>query len=505
MRAHSCGTGSLPQNVEAKGTTTVRVLSNGTCEISHSGGGVWKYAPLLVTMGIFIGLAFFWILWENVIVNRCRGTRAWYRFLSASAVVRSDLGSSSKVDSDEERLLASSGQQIQPTRRLKSLDTFRGLALVVMIFVNYGGGGYWFFQHSYWNGLTVADLVFPWFVFILGTSAAISLSSLDRHGVSRCSVLFKVLRRFIVLFGLGLFLNKTNVLTTYRVPGVLQRLAICYLAVCLLHLCLSPRPDAISDTPSRFSLREIRHYLLQWFIALDLILGHLLITYLVHKPGCPSKYLGPAGMLGDYGEYNGSNCTGGAAGYIDELIFGVDHIYQTPTCKTMYLTGPYDPEGILGTLTCIYLAFLGMHAGRILLLYHNNRQRMIRWLLNGVLWGLIGAGLCQFQQNGGMIPINKNLWSVSYVLVMAGTSFMLLTMLYYVIDIKKLWSGAPFFFVGMNSILVYVGHEMVRGYFPFDWKSDANYTMQMARNITGTTLWVIIAYYLYHINFFVKI
>ncbi|KAL8165913.1 UNVERIFIED_CONTAM: hypothetical protein K2H54_056741 [Gekko kuhli] len=67
--------------------------------------------------------------------------------------------------------------------RLRSLDTFRGLALAIMVFVNYGGGKYWFFKHQSWNGLTVADLVFPWFVFIMGTSIALSLSSMLRRGL----------------------------------------------------------------------------------------------------------------------------------------------------------------------------------------------------------------------------------------------------------------------------------------------------------------------------------
>jgi heparan-alpha-glucosaminide N-acetyltransferase len=244
---------------------------------------------------------------------------------------------------------------------------------------------------------------------------------------------------------------------------------------------------------------------LQWFLALDLVLAYLLITYLVHKPGCPVQYSGPGGELGDYGKYSKLNCTGGAAGYIDEMVFGPNHIYQTPSCQKMYLTGPYDPEGILGSLTGSFLAFLGLHAGRILLLYSSNCQRITRLIVNGFVWGIIGAGLCEFKQNGGFIPINKNLWSVSYTLVMAGTAFVLLALMYYFIDIKRAWSGAPFYFIGMNSILVYVGHELVHGYFPFDWNSDETYTTMMARNVTGTMLWVIIGYYLYKVKIFVKV
>ncbi|XP_062520887.1 heparan-alpha-glucosaminide N-acetyltransferase-like [Corticium candelabrum] len=458
-------------------------------------------------MGIMVAMAMFWIVWENFIFKYCKESRVWYQFFGAGLVVRSDLGSPD-CEAISERLLSSSTSSRelkQATRRSKPLDAFRGLSLVVMIFVNYGGGGYWFFRLSYWNGLTVADLVFPWFVFILGVSAVISLSNSECHGVSRWSILLKVVRRFIILSVLGLFLNKSSDLATFRIPGVLQRLAVCYLMICLLHLCFSPRPDTTRRAPSRFSICEIRYYLIQWFLALDLVLGYVLITYLVHKSDCPDQYLGPGGKLGDGGKYMNANCTGGAAGYIDELVFSHDHIYQTPTCKKMYETGPYDPEGMLGTLTSIFLSFLGVHAGRIFLLYRDKHQRMIRWTVNGIVFGISGAGLCCFQQNGGLIPINKNLWSVSYTLVMAGISFILLTIFYYVIDIKKWWTGAPFYFLGMNSILVYVGHRMVKGYFPFDWESDLTYVHLMIRNVTGTVLWVAIAAYLHYIKLFVKV
>ncbi|GLD56090.1 heparan-alpha-glucosaminide N-acetyltransferase-like protein [Lates japonicus] len=95
----------------------------------------------------------------------------------------------------------------KPTR-LHSLDTFRGFALTVMVFVNYGGGGYWFFQHAPWNGLTVADLVMPWFVFIIGTSVVLAFRSMQRRGVSRLQLLRKITWRTVILLMLGFcFLN----------------------------------------------------------------------------------------------------------------------------------------------------------------------------------------------------------------------------------------------------------------------------------------------------------
>ena len=102
--------------------------------------------------------------------------------------------------------LASMERTNQSTRskRLKSLDTFRGLALTIMIFVNYGGGGYFFFAHSAWNGLTVADLVFPWFMLIMGVSMSLSFSK-------RKPQLYTIFRRSFILFALGLFLNSEGI------------------------------------------------------------------------------------------------------------------------------------------------------------------------------------------------------------------------------------------------------------------------------------------------------
>ncbi|KAH3719674.1 hypothetical protein DPMN_062528 [Dreissena polymorpha] len=92
-------------------------------------------------------------------------------------------------------------------QRLHSLDTFRGLSLLMMIFINYGGGGYWFFDHPPWNGITIADLVFPWFVFIMGVSMNFSFRSMLKRRKSRAAILWKVVRRSALLFAFGIVLN----------------------------------------------------------------------------------------------------------------------------------------------------------------------------------------------------------------------------------------------------------------------------------------------------------
>lgn len=122
---------------------------------------------------------------------------------------------------------------------------------------------------------------------------------------------------------------------------------------------------------------------IQWILISFLTSAQLLLTLWLPVPGCPTGYLGPGG-LHEHSAFK--NCTGGAAGYIDRLIFTPQHIYSHPTCHQVYHTNmPYDPEGLLGTLTSVLCAFLGVHAGRIVLCYENTHSRIKRW----IFWALV--------------------------------------------------------------------------------------------------------------------
>ncbi|CBY31402.1 unnamed protein product [Oikopleura dioica] len=172
------------------------------------------------------------------------------------------------------------------------------------------------------------------------------------------------------------------------------------------------------------------------------------------EAGCPAGYLGPGGLHRD-GQFR--NCSGGA---------------DKGCCICILKTGDlqaYDPEGILGSINSILIVFLGLQAGRIFNFYETFQQRAIRLSVWGTVLTAVGGaltGLNQFQE-GSNIPIAKNLWTLSFVLVMAGWGFLLLLVLYILIDHKKVWDGAPFYFVGMNSILVYLLHEILEGQIPF--------------------------------------
>jgi len=388
--------------------------------------------------------------------------------------------------------------------RLRSLDTFRGISIIVMIFVNYGGGKYYFFNHSKWNGLTVADLVFPWFIFIMGTSIFISTRNLRRKRITKRAITLKIVIRSIKLFALGLFINNGMDLSNWRIPGVLQRFAISYFVVGIVNLWFSPEEDVI-DTHYNYdwrdSLRDLTWFPLQHLIMVLLLIGYLMVIFFAHDPQCPKGYFG-AGGLSDQGSH--SQCTGGINGYIDRKIFA-SHMYQHPTCTNLYECMSYDPEGLLGVIPSIVLTYLGLQAARILFLYSRQASHMKRWLIWAVIWGVAAVALCGGMKNGGAIPINKNLWSLSFIFATGSMAYLLLLFCYFVIDVKHWWSGAPFYFGGMNAILLYAGHEILGNYFPFNFNNNGQHSELLARSFVGTLIWTIIAYVSYKKDFIVKI
>eukprot|EP01124_Arcella_intermedia_P024469 TRINITY_DN4133_c0_g1_i2.p1 TRINITY_DN4133_c0_g1~~TRINITY_DN4133_c0_g1_i2.p1 ORF type:complete len:669 (-),score=69.59 TRINITY_DN4133_c0_g1_i2:44-1879(-) len=406
-------------------------------------------------------------------------------------------------------------------KRVKSLDTFRGLAVTVMIFVNYGGGGYWFFEHAYWNGLTVADLVFPWFIWIMGSAMPFSLKNIHAQK-KKLDPLYKIVRRSVILFAIGLFLWNGYDIQNWRIPGVLQRFSISYLVVGLMFFIpplypfsspykrINNQEEHQSEEHSappipRWSsyFQDLLPYLFHWLIISVFLTIYLLVQYLVDVPGCGKGYLGPGG-IGDDGKYE--NCTGGAHFYIDKLIFGINHIYQHPTCEKLYKTGAFDPEGFLGFFTSICLCYFGVQAGRIISTYSNSpRSILIRWITWGIVLGAIGTALCAGSENNGIMPINKNLWSVSFICVMGGTAFLVLSLFYILIDVLDIWNGAPFIYVGMNPIIIYCGHDILGGYFPFSFKSPDTHTFMLLQDCIGVGVWLIIAFRMAQLKFFVSI
>ncbi|XP_050982366.1 heparan-alpha-glucosaminide N-acetyltransferase [Labeo rohita] len=459
------------------------------------------YLPLLAAFLILASIAVFWASLPYIL--------RW-SFLQRLKNHISCRGSQNSIDMDEANE-HSVDKSKSKSSRLKSLDTFRGFSLTVMVFVNYGGGGYWFFHHAPWNGLTVADLVMPWFVFIIGTSVVLAFTSMHRKGVSRLQLLRKTTWRTIVLMLIGFcFMNyspKDGYLSWswLRIPGVLQRLGFTYFVLAMMQT-FSPH----RDIPLRIHywwtlIQDLVLYWPEWIFIVLLETIWLCLTFYLPVPNCPTGYLG-AGGIGDDGLY--PNCTGGAAAYIDRWLFG-DKIFWHPTCKVLYhTTEPFDPEGVLGTINSIVMGFLGMQAGKILLFYRKmNKHILARFLIWALILGISAAILSKCTRDEGFIPVNKNLWSLSFVTCMGCMSFVLLGVMYFVIDVKEWWGGQPFIYPGMNSIFVYVGHSLLGFYFPFSWEmrfQDSHWE-QLFQNMWGTALWLFIAYLLYRKQFFLKI
>ncbi|XP_063048172.1 heparan-alpha-glucosaminide N-acetyltransferase [Engraulis encrasicolus] len=433
-----------------------------------------------------------------------------YRWKCTSKIINLISCRRPDLSAENEEVAIEAGSQPKSSR-LKSLDTFRGFSLTIMVFVNYGGGGYWFFQHAPWNGLTVADLVMPWFVFIIGTSVVLAFSSMRRRGVGRVQLVRKLSWRTLVLILIGFcFMNyspKDGALSWswLRIPGVLQRLGFTYFVLALMQT-FSARTDVPLKQHHWWNpVQDVVLFWPEWLFIIALETLWLCLTFLLPVPGCPTGYLG-AGGIGDEGLY--PNCTGGAAAYIDKWLLG-HNIYHWPTCKALYhTTQPFDPEGVLGTINSVVMGFMGMQAGKILLFYRGKtRSILVRFLVWAVLLGACAASLSKCTRDEGFIPVNKNLWSLSYVTCMGFMSFLLLGLMYFIIDIKGWWGGQPFIYPGMNSILVYVGHSLLGFYFPFSWEmryTDSHWE-GLFRSLWATGLWLLVAYFLYRKKFFLKI
>jgi predicted acyltransferase len=311
--------------------------------------------------------------------------------------------------------------------RLFSLDLFRGATIAAMIVVNNqsNDAAYWPLQHANWNGWTPTDLIFPFFLFIVGVSLVFSFRSRLERGDSRRALVLHTVRRSAILFAIGLGLNGLAALqfATWRIPGVLQRIALVYCAAGLITLFASIR--------SRVA----------WIAGL--LLGYWILMRYVPVPGygVPGRdipLLHPDANL---------------AAYLDrKLIFG--HLWE----------GTRDPEGILSTLPAIATALCGVLTGEWLRSERSAKQKLAAMFAYGL------AGVIAGELWGIWFPINKKLWTSSYVLLTAGCALICLATCYWVSDIKLRrgrWSK-PFLILGMNAIAAYVIAELIGGWLSWE-------------------------------------
>ncbi len=299
--------------------------------------------------------------------------------------------------------------------RLLSVDVFRGMAVAGMLLVDYPGdeaAGYSLIRHAPWNGLTAADLIFPSFVFLMGISIVLSFSARLNRGESRQQIVRHAAKRSLLLFALGVFLNGVPEFhfATWRIEGVVQRIAVCYLVAGVL-----------------FLWTDLRGLIIAMVVCL---LGYWALMRLVPVPGfgLPGRdipVLAPDHNLDDW---------------IDRAVFP-GRLYN----------GTRDPEGILSTIPAIATALSGVLTGMWLRSQRNAHAKVAGMLMMGVAGIAVGAIWNQW------FPINKNVWTSSFVTVTAGFALIFLSLLYWVIEIRG-WRGRwtmLFLVFGMNAIVGY--------------------------------------------------
>ncbi|CAF4797975.1 unnamed protein product [Rotaria socialis] len=490
----------------------------GACFIKQIGNPSNYWTPVIVGVIFVVLYIALTQLWHH------RYRSQYYNYFLSNILHRQSkhIGQQTVNQSDEDTIRATAELPVTNSihlpnprklpKRLRALDTFRGFSLMVMIFVNYGGGGYSFFDHLIWNGLTLADLVFPWFAWRMGVSIVLSQRSLRKKVVRKRSILVIICRRSIILFVFGLSgqVDVTD-LKTLRILGVLARLASCYFFTALIVLLLDKKDnerDVSDSTDVKQTLRTelfncIFQFWTQWLLVIIITTGWLLITFLLHVPNCPTGYLGPGGKH-SHGRY--WNCTGGAAGYIDRVVLGNSHLYNDPTCKEIYHTKvPYDPEGILGILTGTLLCYLGVQAGHIFIHCTRTSRICAYWILSGIICGSLGLILSHGGHSNSWIPINKNLWSLTFVLILASLAFFIVTILYLLVDVYRWFTGAPFLWLGMNSIVIYIAHGRFGTSFPVQFLDNNTHVEELAMHLYGSFFWSFVAGFMYYKKVFIAI
>jgi predicted acyltransferase len=299
-----------------------------------------------------------------------------------------------------------------PGQRLLSLDVFRGLTMAAMVIVNNPGDWgtvYWPLLHAEWHGWTPTDLIFPFFLFIVGVSITLSKKSAGWGSI---------LRRAVIILGLGLFLSgypRFDV-ERWRIPGVLQRIALCYLAAAAAYRVTTGN--------------RRRQAAIIGMLAAILALGYWAAMMFVPPPGGVAGDLTPEGNLG---------------AWIDRALLE-GHLWKPR----------WDPEGLLSTVPAIATTLFGVLAGLCLGTSWRVERKAAALAMGGAVAVVVGLAW------GLAFPINKPIWTSSYAIFTAGAASLLLAACYWIIDIRgwRRWT-TPFVILGVNAITLFVASGLL--------------------------------------------
>jgi len=327
------------------------------------------------------------------------------------------------------------------------------------------------FTHPDWNGFHVYDLIFPLFLFMAGVSTPFSIGRELQKGKTREQLLGRVIKRAVILVLLGLFVNnglKIQPIADIRFPSVLGRIGIAYMFANIIYLYAKEWAQ------------------IAWFCFF--IIGYYLLLKFTSAPGFHPGDLTPAGNF---------------ASYVDRTILPGNLYVPYPGTKISM----HDPEGLFSTIPAISTGILGILAGTLL----KNpaitpKAKSLRLAIAGVVF-LILAQIWNLD-----FPINKNLWSSSFVMHVGGLSLLLLSLFYYIIDILgyKKWAFI-FKVIGMNSILIYISSHFIK--WPYTNASLFGWLGQLAGEPYGAVLMAItfllvkwlFLYYLYNKKTFLRV
>lgn len=310
---------------------------------------------------------------------------------------------------------------MQSSDRLVSLDAFRGATIAAMILVNNAGSfkqAYLPLLHVPWHSWTFTDCIMPSFLWIVGVAMTFSFAKRIERGDSKTQLMLHSLRRgsIIIVLGLFLYLYPQFDFAHMRIPGVLQRIGVCYIVCSAIFLWSSWRG------------------VVGWLVGC--LVAYWLMMTLIPVPGYGPGVLTPMGNF---------------AGYVDRLLL-TDHMWTK--------ANDWDPEGIISTIPSISTMLFGVLAGYVLR-RTVSREQSVGWIFfGGACLVFLGSWLDHF------MPINKMLWTVSFTLLMAGISATAFACFYWIIDVQgyQRWAKPAVIF-GMNAITVYIVASLMEGSF----------------------------------------
>ncbi|KAK6942752.1 hypothetical protein RJ641_028129 [Dillenia turbinata] len=380
------------------------------------------------------------------------------------------------AEQNQERVLIK-----QKGKRVATLDAFRGLTIVLMILVDDAGEAYSKIDHSPWNGCTLADFVMPFFLFIVGVAIALALKKITKLDDSIKKIIIRTLK--LLFWGIllqGGYSHAPDDLSYgvdmkhIRWCGILQRIALVYMVVALIE-ALTNKFRPVPAVLDRGHFAIFTAYKWQWFGGFISFLIYMITTYSLYVPDWSfvhhghheaKRYIVKCGMRG----HLGPACN--AVGYVDRQVWGINHLYSDPVWKRLkactlsspsagplrpdaptWCLAPFEPEGLLSTISAILSGTIGIHYGHVLIHFKGHAERLKHWVSMGLVLLIVAISL-HFTD---AIPINKQLYSFSYVCFTAGAAGIVFSGFYIVIDI---WGfRMPFLFlewIGMNAMLIFV-------------------------------------------------